>query len=289
MNFKEELLAKQEKINSALLSLMPGEEVPQRKIFEAMAYSLTCGGKRIRPVLTLAVCEALSGDTDMAIPFACALEMIHTYSLIHDDLPAMDNDDFRRGRPTNHKVFGEAMAILAGDALLNYAFEVASGADAPDSVKVKAMKVLGKVSGIYGMIGGQVLDMEGEKRKLTGEELATMHAMKTGALIRGAASLGCVAAGKDALLYDKFADNLGKAFQIKDDILDETSTTEELGKNVGSDRKNDKSTYITLYGMEKTQKMLEDTTNAAISALDETGGDNRFLKELAMYLLNRKS
>lgn len=288
MDFLKELSAKQEKINNYLENAIKGEGLLQKEITEAMNYSLLAGGKRIRPVLMMATCEALGLSEDEVLPFAAALEMIHTYSLIHDDLPSMDNDDLRRGKPTNHVVFGEATAILAGDALLNFAFETALLAPFDAEKKLKAVSVMGKASGYLGMIGGQVVDLEGEKRRLSADELTKMHAMKTGALIKAATGMGCALAGRDESLLSDYSANLGLAFQLKDDILDETSTAEELGKNIGSDAKNEKTTFITLYGMEKTKELLEETTNKAIKALEKIENSG-FLKEFAMYLLKRRS
>ncbi len=287
MDFLKELSKKQEKVNDYLENLINGDGLLQKRITEAMNYSLLAGGKRIRPVLMMAVAEALGEDEDAVLPFAAALEMIHTYSLIHDDLPAMDNDDLRRGKPTNHVVYGEAMAILAGDALLNLAFETALSAPFDGEKKLKAVALMGKASGYLGMIGGQVVDLEGEDRKLSLSELKKMHSMKTGALIKAAAEMGAVLSGQEESLLSEYAENLGLAFQLKDDILDETATVEELGKNIGSDLKNDKSTFISLCGMEKTEAMLEEATNKAVSALKKTE-NNEFLKEFAMYLLQRR-
>ena len=216
MDFLKELSAKQEKINNYLENVINGEGLLQKEITEAMNYSLLAGGKRIRPVLMMATCEALGLSEDEILPFASALEMIHTYSLIHDDLPSMDNDDLRRGRPTNHVVFGEATAILAGDALLNYAFETAILAPFDSERKLKAVSLMGKASGFFGMIGGQVVDLEGEKRRLSAEELTKMHAMKTGALIKAATEMGCALAGLDEDLLSDYSANLGLAFQLKD-------------------------------------------------------------------------
>lgn len=288
MDFLNELSAKQKKINDYLEMLITGEGLLQKKIAEAMNYSLLAGGKRIRPVLMMAVYEAFGANEDEILPFAAALEMIHTYSLIHDDLPAMDDDDLRRGRPTNHVVYGEATAILAGDALLNLAFETALSASFDAEKKLKATFLMAKASGYLGMIGGQVVDLEGEERKLSLSELKKMHAMKTGALIKAAAQMGCALSGREDDALSEYAENLGLAFQLKDDILDETATVEELGKNIGSDKKNDKSTFISLCGMEKTETMLAEATKEAINAL--TGIENsEFLKEFAMYLLKRRT
>ncbi|MDO5477895.1 MAG: polyprenyl synthetase family protein [Clostridia bacterium] len=288
MDFLKELSAKQKKINDYLEKAINGEGLLQKEITEAMNYSLLAGGKRIRPVLMMATCEALGLSEDEILPFAAALEMIHTYSLIHDDLPSMDNDDLRRGRPTNHVVYGEAMAILSGDALLNLAFETAISAPFDAEKKLKAVALMGRASGYLGMIGGQVVDLEGEERKLSADELTKMHAMKTGALIKAATEMGCVLAGEDEGLLSDYSSNLGLAFQLKDDILDETSTAEELGKNIGSDVKNEKTTFITLYGIKETERMLEDTTEKAVLALQRIE-NSEFLKEFAMYLLKRRN
>lgn len=285
MSFLEELSKKQEKVNRYLENIIPEDAGALKK---AMDYSLLAGGKRIRPVLTLATAEALGISEDKVLPFACALEMIHTYSLIHDDLPSMDNDELRRGKPTNHVVFGEAIAVLAGDALLNFAFETAIEADFDAEKKVEIIKAMAASSGVFGMIGGQVLDLEGEERSLSERELTNMHRMKTGALIRAAVSMGCIAAGERKDYLDSYADSLGLAFQLKDDILDITSSDEELGKNVGSDEKNQKTTFITLYGLEKAEKMLEDTTDKAINSLEKIE-NSEFLKDFAMYLLKRRN
>lgn len=238
---------------------------------EAMEYSLLAGGKRLRPVLVLECCKLCGGDAVKAIPFAAAVEMIHTYSLIHDDLPAMDNDDLRRGRPTNHKVYGEATAILAGDALLTAAFEQLAKADLPAQRVVDAVTCLSRCAGAPGMVGGQVLDMAGEGRSLEFWELEQLQSLKTGALISAAAQLGCIAAGADAkqrAQITDYAQALGRAFQVRDDMLDEISTAEELGKPIGSDRANEKSTFLTALGLEGCRKLVDELTDRAIHALD---------------------
>ncbi len=284
MDFLNEFEAKQRMAQEYLASILPDETLRQGEVVRAMHYSLSFGGKRIRPVLTLAACEALGGRAEEALPLAGAVEMIHTYSLIHDDLPCMDNDDLRRGRASNHKVFGEATALLAGDALLTFAFESVLASPLADEKKTQALYVLAHHAGVFGMIGGQVLDMEGERRPLSADDLATMHAMKTGALIRAAVSMGCIAAGGEALSLDVYADYLGRAFQLKDDLLDATATTSVLGKTAGSDAKNDKSTFLRLYGEKRTGIMLQEATQKAIDALC---GRSEFLKQLAVYLLER--
>ena len=238
---------------------------------ESMEYSLLAGGKRLRPVLVLECCRLCGGDVDKAIPFAAAVEMIHTYSLIHDDLPAMDNDDMRRGRPTNHVVYGEATAILAGDALLTAAFEQLAKADLPAERVVKAVTCLSRCAGAPGMVGGQVLDMAGEGHALTVGELEQLQSLKTGALISASAQLGCIAAGGIEAQREKvaaYAAALGRAFQVRDDMLDEISTAEELGKPIGSDRANEKSTFLTALGLDECRSLVDKLTEQAILALD---------------------
>lgn len=283
MSFEERLEEKKALIDEYMKNALPKEAAGE--IVKAMDYSVNAGGKRIRPVIALACAEALGGSAEAVLPYAAALEMIHTYSLIHDDLPCMDNDDLRRGRPTNHKVFGEGMATLAGDALLNFAFETALAADTESEKKLKLIKIIANASGVYGMIGGQVLDMEGEKRKLLPDEITHMHDMKTGALIKAAAKIGAVSADKPEDVFLSYAENLGLAFQLKDDILDVTQTTDKLGKPSGSDEKNDKSTFVTLYGLSGAKKLLNEATERAISSLPP---NCNFLRQLADYLLTRK-
>lgn len=238
---------------------------------EAMEYSLLAGGKRIRPILTLETCRLCGGETESALPFACAVEMIHTYSLIHDDLPAMDNDDLRRGRPTNHIVYGEATAILAGDALLTAAFGQLTQAKLPADRIVAAAKCLSHAAGSAGMVGGQALDMAGEGRALNRRELELLQSLKTGALIAAAVELGCIAAGgSDAqrTYVRDYAQALGRAFQIRDDMLDVISSFEELGKPVGSDQANEKSTFVTALGLEGCASLVGELTSQAIEAIN---------------------
>ena len=284
MEFLRELENAVSSADEFLKNVLPKEELSQGMIVKAMDYSLSAGGKRIRPVISLFAAKTLGGSEEEVMPYAAAIELIHTYSLIHDDLPCMDNDDLRRGKPTNHKMFGEAAAVLAGDALLNYAFETALFADTEPEKKVKLLKIIARASGLYGMIGGQVIDMEGEKRKLSADEIINMQRLKTGALIRAAAAVGAVSAGEREDFFDGYADALGLAFQLKDDILDVTATTKELGKPVLSDEKNEKSTFVSLWGIDKTRALLEETTERAISSLPENAV---LLKELALYLLKR--
>lgn len=258
--------------------------------YDSMKYSLYAGGKRIRPMITLASCDALGGDKEAALCFGCALEMIHTYSLIHDDLPCMDNDDLRRGKPTNHIVFGEHMAVLAGDALLNFACEsiVKSPLNVDANVKIKALEILYSASGAEGMIGGQVMDIRAENEAITAEELRILHNKKTGALINASASLGAIASGEDEKLFHNYTSALGLAFQIRDDILDVESDTETFGKPVKSDEKNNKTTYVSLYGIDNAKKMLKEETEKAVSSIGFLGEKGTFLADLAYFLLERK-
>lgn len=265
------------------------EEPRYADLQEAMEYSLLAGGKRIRPVLTLEVCRMCGGDPQAALPFACALEMVHTYSLIHDDLPAMDDDKLRRGRPTNHVVYGEATAILAGDGLLTAAFEQLAKAQLPAQRIVEAVACLARNAGPGGMVGGQALDMAGEGRSMTRGELEQLQSLKTGALISAAAELGCIAAGGSEEQRRKvrdYAQALGRAFQVQDDILDVTSTDEELGKNVGSDRVNEKTTFVTALGLDGSRALVEELTRKAVEALTEFE-QGEFLVWLAQSLAKR--
>ena len=263
-------------------------DLPQKQLFEAMEYSLLAGGKRLRPVFTFEFCRICGADWKTAAPFAAAVEMIHTYSLIHDDLPSMDNDDFRRGRPTNHKVYGEAMAILAGDALLTDAFTVASTAQLPDPADMAfAIGVLSECAGSLGMVGGQVLDIQAEQRECTEEDVLAIQDRKTGALINAACVLGVIASGGNEDKIDaaaKFAAGLGLAFQIRDDMLDVIGTTEEMGKGVGTDAA--KNTFVRLYGLQKCEELVQKYTDYAIEALD-VFDDTQYLIDLAESLTGR--
>lgn len=287
------LKEKQEYIEKLLMSYANVYDNPQKTIYEAMNYSLLAGGKRLRPLLMLEVARMCGGDEEEIIPFACAMEMIHTYSLIHDDLPAMDNDDLRRGMPTNHIKFGEATAILAGDALLNKAFEVISSYEGKNpALALRAIKILADSSGTEGMIGGQVVDIESENKKISLDELRYIHLLKTGAIIRSACVIGAVMSGADEEkinAVDEFAKNLGIAFQIRDDLLDVISTEEELGKPIGSDAKSDKCTYVTLIGREKSEQLVDEYSKKAIDALEIFKEKADFLKKLAEYMSVRKS
>lgn len=263
------------------------------KIDDAMEYSLMAGGKRIRPILLMATAEALGKKGYNYLPVACGLEMIHTYSLIHDDLPCMDNDDYRRGRLTNHKVYGEAMAVLAGDGLLTLAFEVMLEQKGVEpGVLVEVVREMAMCAGNFGMVGGQGLDLEYEGQQISPEQLRTLHAGKTGALFIGAIRGGAQLAGANSeqlKALTKFADLLGLAFQITDDILDVTGTQEELGKPIGSDEKNNKSTYVSLYGLEAAKALAAKTVEEALACLEMFGEPAEPLREITKLMCNRRS
>ena len=276
-------------IERRLEQLLPDCANGQKDVVEAMGYSLSNGGKRIRPVLCLEFAHACSADRYDALDFACAVEYIHTYSLIHDDLPCMDDDDMRRGKPSCHKKFGEATALLAGDALLTHAFQIIAGSQLDDSKIAAACGLLAQNAGACGMVGGQELDLRYESVSADLNQIITVHRLKTGALISAACILGCIAAGADdakIAAASAFAYDLGVAFQIKDDILDVTSTTEQLGKPVGSDQENNKATYVSLRGLEQAQQDVEKLTQAAVSRLG-VFENSEFLAVLSKYLVNR--
>lgn len=263
-------------------------EEPQKTLYDAMRYSLLGGGKRLRPIMTLEFCRMCCGDWKKAVSFAAAIEMIQTYSLIHDDLPAMDNDDYRRGKLTNHKVYGEAMAILAGDALLTDAFACAASAELPAKDVAFAISILAGNAGSYGMVGGQVLDIQSEQRVLSEQEVLDIQSRKTCALINASCALGVIAGGGSEEQLEaacKFAGALGMAFQIRDDMLDVIGTQEELGKGVGTDET--KNTFVRLYGLEKCEELVQKYTAAAIDMLS-VFEDNAYLIELAKSLTDRK-
>ena len=295
--FMEELQKKAEHINNVLEKFLPAEEGQQRIIFEAMNYSVRAGGKRLRPMLMEETYHMFGGSSAMIEPFMAAIEMIHTYSLVHDDLPAMDNDEYRRGKKTTHAVYGEAMGILAGDALLNLAYETASkafGMEVADARVARAFAVLAKKAGVYGMVGGQVVDVESEKSDdcpITREKLDFIYRLKTGALIESSMMIGAILAGASSdeiSRVEQIAAKLGLAFQIQDDVLDVTSTLEVLGKPVGSDEKNNKATYVTFEGLDKAVSDVERISKEAEKLLDDLGYDDAFLKELFEYLIHRE-
>lgn len=295
--FMEELQQKVEHINDVLEKFLPAEEGQQRIIFEAMNYSVRAGGKRLRPILMEETYHMFGGSSAVIEPFMAAIEMIHTYSLVHDDLPAMDNDEYRRGKKTTHAVYGEAMGILAGDALLNLAYETAAkafGMEVADTRVARAFAVLAKKAGVYGMVGGQVVDVESEKSDdcpITREKLDFIYRLKTGALIESSMMIGAILAGAlsdEVSRVEQIAAKLGLAFQIQDDVLDVTSTLEVLGKPVGSDEKNNKATYVTFEGLDKAVSDVERISKEAEEQLDDLGYDDAFLKELFEYLIHRE-
>ena len=295
--FMEELQQKVEHINNVLEKFLPVEEGQQRIIFEAMNYSVRAGGKRLRPILMEETYHMFGGSSAVIEPFMAAIEMIHTYSLVHDDLPAMDNDEYRRGKKTTHAVYGEAMGILAGDALLNLAYETAAKAfdmEVADTRVARAFAVLAKKAGVYGMVGGQVVDVESEKSddcSITREKLDFIYRLKTGALIESLMMIGAILAGAssdEVSRVEQIAAKLGLAFQIQDDVLDVTSTLEVLGKPVGSDEKNNKATYVTFEGLDKAVSDVERISKEAEEQLDDLGYDDAFLKELFEYLIHRE-
>jgi geranylgeranyl diphosphate synthase type II len=293
----EELQQKVEHINDVLEKFLPAEEGQQRIIFEAMNYSVRAGGKRLRPILMEETYHMFGGSSAVIEPFMAAIEMIHTYSLVHDDLPAMDNDEYRRGKKTTHAVYGEAMGILAGDALLNLAYETAAKAfdmEVADARVARAFAVLAKKAGVYGMVGGQVVDVESEKSDdcpITREKLDFIYRLKTGALIESSMMIGAILAGAssdEVSRVEQIAAKLGLAFQIQDDVLDVTSSLEVLGKPVGSDEKNNKATYVTFEGLDKAVSDVERISKEAEEQLDDLGYDDAFLKELFEYLIHRE-
>ena len=300
MDFNRELQTRVSDVEETIRKYLPEEEGFQKSLLEAMNYSFLAGGKRLRPLLMRECCKMYGGAGEVIEPFMAAQEMIHTYSLVHDDLPAMDNDLYRRGKKTTHAVYGEAMAILAGDGLLNFAFETACRAFSLKNLSEKeaeriggALTILAKKAGIYGMIGGQAVDVEAEKRKLKldGEKLLFIHEHKTAALIQSAMMIGAHLAGADEESVkdmERAGYAIGIAFQIQDDILDITSTLEELGKPVGSDEKNDKLTYVSVYGMEKSREDVERLSREALGILQSRPERNEFLEELVVSLITRR-
>ena len=301
MEFMENTVFKQEQeknisyIEDVLKNYLPKNPSFQKTIYDAMEYSVMAGGKRLRPMMMYQAYKMFGGeDKELIEPFMAAIEMIHTYSLVHDDLPAMDNDTYRRGRKTTHVVYGEDMGILAGDALLNFAYETAiKGASAAKAAKnaINALAILSKKAGIMGMVGGQVVDVELTGKKLDEERLDFIFKLKTGALLEASLMVGAALAGADEKyieLMEQAGLNIGMAFQIQDDILDVTSTTEELGKTVHSDEKNDKTTYVSLYGLEKSHEDVEKYSKKALSIMEELPYENQFLCTLIEKLINRR-
>lgn len=292
MEFEKQLKQNITEIETMLEKYIPKQTAFPPVIFEAMRYSLFAGGKRLRPMMVLEACKAVGGDAKTAEPFACALEMIHTYSLIHDDLPAMDDDDLRRGKPTNHKQFGEAMAILAGDGLLHHAMEVMANAcyQNPCKQTTGAMLAVAKGAGLHGMLTGQVVDVYFEGKSLDEKTLEFIHIHKTAAMIKGALQAGACVGGADAQTIEQFGvagEKIGVAFQILDDILDVTQTTEALGKPAHSDEKNEKNTFVTMYGIEKSKEFAQKLTAEALAIWEQMGERGAFLKALTQYLLQR--
>ena len=294
MNFKEERIGKITAIEQILKKYLPVKEGLQKEIMEAMEYSLLAGGKRLRPMLMRETYVLFGGDEKLIEPFMAAIEMIHTYSLVHDDLPCMDNDEYRRGNLTTWKKYGYDMAVLAGDKLFIYAFETAAKAfaltDRADLVG-KAISILANKAGIYGMIGGQSVDVEYTDRPVTKSQLEFIYELKTAALLEAAMMIGAVLAGADdnqVKAAEQIAHHVGMAFQIRDDILDVISTTEELGKPVKSDEKNNKTTYVTIYGLDGASKLVEEYSHTAMTLLDQVCPNASFLKRLFEYLIVRK-
>lgn len=293
-DFQRQMKEKVEDIEKMLQEYLPKQKGYQSVIMEAMGYSLMAGGKRLRPMLMLETYRLFDGECKAIRPFMAAIEMIHTYSLVHDDLPALDNDDYRRGRKTTHIVYGEDMGILAGDALLNYAFETAFQAfvmDPENSLLVgRALRVLGEKAGIHGMIGGQVIDVKETGHAVTKEVLDTIYVLKTSALIEASMVVGAIFGGaseEEVKKVEKIARYVGLAFQIQDDILDVTSTEEVLGKPIHSDEKNEKTTYVTLMGIEGAKKVVEEYSASAIELLHQLSGKNEYLEQLLLELIHR--
>ena len=298
MNRKDRIAEKANDVNRILEQYLLKEEGLQKTILEAVNYSLLAGGKRIRPMLMKETYEMFGGTGKVIEPFMVAMEMIHTYSLVHDDLPAMDNDEYRRGKKTTHAIYGETMGILAGDALLNLAFETATTAFdiEPQNPNIgKALQVLAKKAGVYGMIGGQVVDIESEAmetKSITKERLDFIHRNKTAALLESSMMIGAILAGastEEVKKTEKIATKVGLAFQIQDDILDVISSFEELGKPIGSDAKNQKVTYVTFEGLDKAKQDVEDLSKEAIFLLKELPQKDDYLEQLILYLVSRRS
>lgn len=294
MNFLEELANRTQWTEGVVKSFLPEETGNQKDIMEAMNYSVTAGGKRLRPLLMHETYRMFGGTGRVIQPLMAAIEMVHTYSLVHDDLPAMDNDQYRRGKLTTHAKYGHAMGVLAGDGLLNYAFETAMTAFdcGEDAERVaKALKILGRKAGIYGMIGGQVVDVQSTGKAVDQETLDFIYELKTGALLEASMMVGAVLAGateEEVAVIEQIASDVGLAFQIRDDILDETSTLETLGKPIHSDERNEKTTYVTLKGLEQATKDVEEISDRGLKRLAELPYENEFLTELIKALVYRE-
>lgn len=294
MDMQLELTYRAQEIEKLIQRYLPEEKGYQKTILEAMNYSMLAGGKRLRPMLMIETYKLFAGSSKSIEPFAAAIEMIHTYSLVHDDLPAMDNDEYRRGKKTTHSVYGEAMGILAGDALLNYAYETAATAFSLDTDHVadaKAFQILTKKAGVYGMVGGQTVDVESEGQEISRDKLDFIYRLKTGALIEASMLIGAVlakATEEEQQIVEKVAGEVGLAFQIQDDILDVTSTLEVLGKPIGSDEKNHKATYVAFEGIEKAKEEVERLSVDAMDQIASLSEKNPFLIELLRYLIHRE-
>ncbi len=297
VNFQDELKKRTEEIEAVLKSYLPREEGFAKTMAQAMNYSVLAGGKRLRPMLILETSRMFGGEDKLAYPFMAAMEMIHTHSLVHDDLPALDNDDYRRGRLTTHKVYGEAMGVLSGVALLNYAYEVMLTAfDLAEDEKararvIKALKVMSHKTGLYGMLGGQSVDVENDGKPMSREMINYIYENKTSALIEGSMMAGAILGGASAeevAVVEKAASGIGLAFQIQDDILDVTSTAEELGKPIHSDEKNHKTTYVTLMGIEKASQQVAELSEEAVKLLEGLNKKNEFLFTLVKELVGRR-
>ena len=294
MEIQKEIEKRVLEIEHILKKYLPKEEGYQKTILEAMNYSILAGGKRLRPMLMLETYRLFGGKSKVIEPFAAAIEMIHTYSLVHDDLPAMDNDEYRRGKKTTHAVYGEAMGILAGDALLNYAYETVAEAFVmePDNTQIgKAFYIFAKKAGVYGMVGGQTVDVESEGRQISKEKLEFIYRLKTGALLSASMLTGAILAGaskEEQMLIEQAADEIGLAFQIRDDILDITSSLDVLGKPIGSDEKNGKATYAAMEGIEAAEKKVQQLSVQAMERIHSLPQKNPFLSELLRYLIHRE-
>lgn len=297
VNFQDELKKRTEEINKVIESYLPAEEGFAKTMAQAMNYSILAGGKRLRPMLILETLRLFGGDEKLVYPFMAAMEMIHTHSLVHDDLPALDNDDYRRGRLTTHKVYGEAMGVLSGVALLNYAYEVMltafDTADTPDCQAhvIQALEVMSHKTGLYGMLGGQSVDVENDGKPMSREMIDYIYENKTSALIEASVMTGAILGGateEETAIVEKAAKNIGLAFQIQDDILDVTSTEEELGKPIHSDEKNHKTTYVTLMGIEKASQQVKKLSDEAVTLLEGLNKKNEFLFTLVNELVGRR-